>query len=157
MLEDPKIWFTIAFCIFIFLAYRPMKNALLKYLDDEISQIRTNLLDAEELKKDAVRLVESLKLSLSNFEAESLSLIKTTQDQNNIMIEESKKELDLIISRKEEEFLQRMNQIKLDAKLEIRNILQQETHILTEKYITQNRKSFPGDVKIASNFIIDFS
>lgn len=147
---NASFWVAISFCIFVFLAYRPIKNALFKYLDNEIANVASSLSDAKKLKEEAEEMVNSLKLSIKELEQERLSIIKTVEEQNNILIATQKKELDLIIYRKEKETIDRIDQLTLEATDEIKNILSSKSAKFVENYISNNRKSFPSDKDIAS-------
>lgn len=150
---NASFWLAISFCIFVFVAYKPIKNALLKYLDNEIANVVTSLADAKKLKEEAEEMVNSLKLSIKKLEQERLSIMKIVEEQNNLLIESQKKELDLMMRRREQETIDRIDQLTLEATSEIKNILSSKSAVVAGNYISNNRESFPRDHTVASLFL----
>ncbi len=147
---NASFWLAISFCIFVSLAYRPIKNALFKYLDNEIANVVSSLSDARTLKEEAEEMVNSLKLSIEALEQERLAIMKTVEEQNNLLIATQQKELDLMMQRREKETIDRIDQLTIEATDEIKNTLSRKSAKLVENYISNNRKSFPSDKEIAS-------
>ena len=53
MLSDPQFWVFIAFCIFILIVFKQIKNMLTLNLDSKINEIKNTIKNAEDLKNES--------------------------------------------------------------------------------------------------------
>ena len=76
---DEKFWIAISFLIFLYLVYKPIKNIILKSLDDQITLVKKQVLEAQKLNDEMARLYEDIVHQLDQFGKlkESLNIFKT--------------------------------------------------------------------------------
>ena len=72
---DASFVIAVCFVIFIYLAYRPVKKAILASLDARINEIKEKLSQAERLKEEAKSLLDEVEKELDEFEARKKDII----------------------------------------------------------------------------------
>ena len=95
--------FVLALCFiaFAYLAYKPIKNALLNALDRKISEIKTKLIETDKLKNDAQKLLKETQKEMDEFDQKKAEMIKNAKDsiENTVILKQ--KEMGLLIERME--------------------------------------------------------
>ena len=74
---DESLVIAICFIIFIYLAYRPIKKAIVASLDARIDEIKTKLAETEALKQEAKLLLDEIKQEMEAFEARKKSILES--------------------------------------------------------------------------------
>ena len=65
---DESFVVAVCFIIFIYLAYRPVRKAIVASLDARIEEIKAKLAETEKVKKDAKLLLEEIEQEMGSFE-----------------------------------------------------------------------------------------
>lgn len=150
---DATFWLAIASFIFFILTYKPIKKAILEYLDKEIQEIKKSLTEASDLKTEAIALVTDLKHKLAEYEHERSLMIKRAKEQNEQILERNQRELDLLLSRKKQEIDLKIEQLKNDAIKSIKNKLSKEATDLTILYLKEHSNLLPRDSEITTRLM----
>lgn len=101
-IQDPAFWVAFVTVVFAVLVYKPIKNALTSMLDKKISEIRSDLEEANNLKDEANALLaeaerkiakseEDAKEILSHAKAEADNIVANTKSKLSKDIENRKK------------------------------------------------------------------
>lgn len=150
---DEKFWLAISFVIFVLLVYKPIKNALLKFLDSEINKIKNDITDAIKLKSEATDLNNHFTTLLAEAHQNYNKIISESKEQNQKLWDDSKKELDLLIYRKEQEIAQKISSLEINAVSEIENEMKKQAEKLAKEYLEKNIKTLPNDITIAKRLL----
>jgi F-type H+-transporting ATPase subunit b len=114
-LLDEEGWLAICFVVFVVLSYRPIKNAILSFLDNKIDLIKKEASESHRLKLEAE---EELKILQEEFEilekkhAEALSKAKQEMSQN---LKERCQEFDHNMEYRKNAAFQSLEQLKIDS------------------------------------------
>ncbi len=150
---DSTFWLAIASFIFLAATYRPIKKALLEYLDKEIKNVKDNISEASSLKADATTLVTDLKCKLAEYEHERDLMIMRSKEQSQKRLEQNHLELELLLARKQKEITLRIEQLKLDAINHIKNELGEKATNLAIFYLKEHQNSLPKDAEITTRLL----
>ncbi len=134
-IHNPVLWVTVAFVIFIALAWKPVGKVMSKGLDDRSERIKKELTDATSMREEAQAMLADYEKKKQEVEAESEKILKNAkveatrlQDEAKIKIEESIKrriaEMNKKIADEEERAIQDVQkQVVLVAVSAAREIL----------------------------------
>ena len=150
---DASFWLAISSIRFVALAYRPIKSNLFSYLDKEISQIQKDISEASYLKSEAKNLVRSLAQKLAQYEESHKVIIARGVEQNNKHLSQNKKELNLFITKRQQEITLKIEQLKLDAIAQIKKELRQKATDLTIFYLKSHSDLQTSDTAIATRLL----
>jgi hypothetical protein len=76
LLHDTSFWVAIAFIIFVVLAWRPLKKALVTALDDRTDRIRRDIDEAARLREEAQALLAEYKRKQRDAAAEAEEILR---------------------------------------------------------------------------------
>ena len=99
---DASFVIAVCFVIFIYLAYRPVKKAILASLDARINEIKEKLSQAERLKEEAKSLLDEVEKELGRFEARKKDILASAQNSIERLVETKNKEISLLLARKKD-------------------------------------------------------
>jgi F-type H+-transporting ATPase subunit b len=99
---DESFVIALCFIFFVYLAYRPVKKAIVASLDVRIDEIKTKLAETEELKKDAKLLLDEIKQEIQVFEERKKSILKNADTITQRLVETKTKEMELMLARKKD-------------------------------------------------------
>lgn len=116
---NEQFWLAVSFLIFLYLVYKPIKNTVLKSLDDKIRLIKNQVLEARKLNDDMTSLYEDVVDQLSQLDQLKENMLKAGQDTANQIIEKRTKEIDHFLENKKQEVTKLINNQKLLACQEI--------------------------------------
>lgn len=150
---DERFWLTLSFFIFIYLAYKPIKKAILSSLDAKIDNIKTQLLEAENLKKEAKLLLEKTQLQMSQLTKLHDEMLHDTKIQTNHIIEEGTNEIEDLLQRRRSEALNEIERQKLQACSEIQSEFSDKVIKTVAEYFKVSENESLTDVEIAKNLI----
>ncbi len=150
---DEAFWFAISFVIFVILTYRPVKKAILCLLDSEILRIKKELEASEKLRLEAEKRLRHLQTDLANVKSQREAILQDAKEAAQEVLEVNKRELELMIDRKERDALNSLEDIGRHAESDLRNALTQATKTIAEEYATTHKGSLPSDSVIAARLI----
>lgn len=96
--------FIVALCfvIFVYLAYKPIRNAVLASLDAKIKEIKDRLSETENLKKEAKLLLDQVKQEVEAFEERKKTIINSAETSTQRLVDTRVKEMELLLRRKKD-------------------------------------------------------
>ena len=128
MFSDPQFWVAVSFILFIAAIFNPVRKMLVSSLDAQISEIKTKIEEAENLKNEAQKTLSELKKREVEVEKE---------------IEKFKIDAENKISE-----LKNLSSIKLSDQIEKKKILADNRIEQLLRDTNQNIKSYIADIAI---------
>lgn len=120
LLKDPIFFYSIAFVIFLGLAYRYGKTPILNWIDSEILKIRDELDQARKLRAEAETLMASFKTKQMAGFAEAESIVSHAKAEALVLKAQAELNLQNTLARHEQMALERIRLAEAEALAEIR-------------------------------------
>jgi F-type H+-transporting ATPase subunit b len=115
------IWATIALVIFIGIAiYLGIHKAISKMLDDRIKKIEADLVEAEQLRKEAKALLDDYARRREEAEKEAQSIVDAAREEAFRLTAEAKDSLEAMVARREKAVNDKIAQAEAQAVAEVR-------------------------------------
>ena len=73
-INNEKTWVALAFCLFVYALYKPIKSALLKLLDSKISEIKNRIDQSDALVNDANNSLLEIKNLMDNLKNKEIAI-----------------------------------------------------------------------------------
>jgi F-type H+-transporting ATPase subunit b len=150
---DESFIIAICFVIFIYLAYRPVKKAIVSSLDKKIDEIKSKLTETENIKKEAKLLLEEIKQEMEHFEEQKKSILNSADISTKRLIELRTKEMELLLSKKKDSVIKSINNKKNKASEQMRIELTNAVLKTVTSYLTETKNNSVSDQKIISNLL----
>jgi F-type H+-transporting ATPase subunit b len=91
-------------------------------LDGKINEIRSEIDNAKNLKRESEELLQKYKNKTEAAHAESNQIINSEKKETEIFIKESEKKFEQLIDNKKKSLEQKLDQMKIKAMKDIQNI-----------------------------------
>ena len=150
---DESFVVAICFIIFVYLAYRPIKKAIVKSLDDRIKEIKDNLNNTEKLREDAKKLLDQVESKISGLEAKEKEILESAEISTKRLVDDRSKEMDLLLERKKESVNKYIKAKKTKA---VENISSEFTNSVIKtvrEYLLETKNNSVSDKEIFDHFI----
>lgn len=152
-LFDEKFWLAICFLIFVYLVYRPIKNIILKSLDDKIMVIKDQVLEAQKLNEDMTLLFEDATAQIQQIEVLREKMIKDSKETANNIIKQQNEEIDKFLESKKLETIDLMNRQKLEASQMLQSEFCDKMVELVTIYMRSTKNDSISDSEIAKRLM----
>ncbi len=152
-LFDEKFWLAICFLIFIYLIYRPIKNIILKSLDEKIMAIKDQVLEVQKLNKDMASLFENAMTQMQQIKVLKEQMLKDGKEAANEIINQQNKEINEFLESKKLETIDLMNKHKLEADHLLQSEFCNKIAELVSAYMESTKNKFISDSEIAKKFM----
>lgn len=152
---DAHFWLALGFVVFIYLVYRPIRNAILNTLEKQISNVKSQVTTANNTKMDAQELLNKAQKRITELESIKEQMLNDASINAEQLISKQTQQIELMLNIKKSDAL---NLIE-NKKLQVCNQMKQEftntlVDLLTEYFkSTHKDQSIPEDSKIAQNLI----
>ena len=120
LLHDTSIWFLFSFLVFVAIAWKFGKNAVIQQLDSRIEDIRKNIESAESLRVEAQELLAQYQRNHRDAVSDAKQIIDTAQKQADEIRKKAEAELDETIARREKQLQERLARMEQSAVEEMR-------------------------------------
>lgn len=150
---DESLVIAICFIIFIYLAYRPIKKAIVASLDARISEIKTKLAETEALKKEAKLLLDEIKQEMEVFEARKKSILESADISTQRLIETKKKEMELMLARKKDSAIKSIANQKEKASDQMRAEFIEAVIKTVRAYLIETKNNSVSDEEIIARLM----
>ena len=153
MFSDPQFWVAISFLLFILAIFNPVKKMLVANLDSQIKEIREKIEEAEDIRKEAEKVLNEVKEREVNVEDEINKLKLSSNKRINELKNLSSTKLDEQINKRKFLAETKIEQITRDANLTIKNyiadsVIEVTTSVLKNN-LSDNKKTVLVDESIA--------
>lgn len=146
---DESAWLAICFFIFVGLAYRPGKNAILKFLDDRIAQIKLELDTANLTKDNATKELAELKANFLSMEKKHKDMVQTIEKEIEKNFEERCSKFKKSLEYMENSANEHIDQMRKNAVAEMEKELLGKILNLVSRYF-QEQNSTALDIAVVS-------
>lgn len=150
---DESFWIAICFFLFIFLAYRPVKKAIINSLDSRIDEIKKTMEQTQRLRDDAKIIFEQLELEMSNLEGLEKSILESAEASTHKMIDSKSKEIDMQIDRMRDSAEKSITTMKTKASNELKDEFTSHVMSLVHTYLEQSDNNSTGTEEIINNLL----
>ncbi|MEA0970932.1 ATP synthase subunit b precursor [Candidatus Megaera venefica] len=150
---DESFVVAVCFVIFIYLAYRPVKKAIIASLDARIEEIKQKLAQAEKLKADAKSLLDKVEKELGDFEVRKKDILESAQNSIERLVETRNKELSLLLARKKDSAIKAIDNEREKASDILRFEFTETVLKLVKTYLTQTKNNDVSDQEIIERFL----
>ncbi|MCF8495010.1 MAG: ATP F0F1 synthase subunit B [Rickettsiaceae bacterium] len=150
---DESFVIAVCFIIFIYLAYRPVKKAIIASLDARINEIKEKLAKAERLKEEAKSLLDEVEKELDEFEVRKKDIITSAQNSIERLVETKNKEISLLLARKKDSAIKAIDNEREKASDSLKLEFTETVLNLVKNYLIQTKNNAVSDQEIIERFI----
>jgi len=150
---DESFVVAVCFIIFVYLAYRPVKKAIIASLDARIEEIKGKLAQAEKLKEDAKSLLDEVEKELGGFEVRKKDILISAQNSIERLIETKNKEISLLLARKKDSAVKAIDNEREKASDSLKLEFTETVLNLVKSYLIQTKNNAVSDQEIIERFI----
>lgn len=150
---DESFVIALCFVFFIYLAYRPVKKAIVASLDARIDEIKTKLAETEELKKDAKLLLDEIKQEMQVFEERKKSILESADTSTQRLVETRTKEMELMLARKKDSAIKSIDNQKERASDQMRAEFTDAVLKTVRTYLIETKNNSVSDEEIISHLL----
>lgn len=118
---QPEFWVAAAFILVAAGIFRPVTRGIAAALDMRAEKIRLKIEEAEKLKEEAQRLLDSYRRKQQEAMKEAEDIIAHAKAEAQRLGEQAAKDLAEALKRREQQALDRINQAEAQALTEVRN------------------------------------
>ena len=119
MFESLFFWEALAFAIFVFAVFKPIRNKVLGMLDQRIHAIRSEIEEAERLREEAQTTLASFQRKQRDAAKEAEQILAHAKEEAGRLHEEGLKNLRAVFERRKRMAEENIVQAELEAKREI--------------------------------------
>ncbi|MDP4708894.1 MAG: hypothetical protein NWS20_02685 [Rickettsiaceae bacterium] len=150
---DESFVVAICFIIFIYLAYRPVKKAIVASLDARIEEIKAKLAETEQIKKDAKLLLDEIEQEMEHFEARKKSIVESAKASTARLVDTRSKEMDLMLARTKDSAVKFIDHQRVKAVDTMRTEFTESVLSIVRAYLVETKNNTVSDEEILNHFI----
>lgn len=142
---DERFWLAVSFVIFVYLAYRPVKKAILASLDNKIIKIQAEMNQAQALNSEARALLDQVEQDIAKLGALRTEMLDAAARSAYQLTKSLTDQSTIILQRQKTSAIAAINQQKLQA-----NEHQQAQFIVTvTQLVTKYFQTVTGDDQVS--------
>lgn len=122
MMENPAVWVALGFVIFVALAFKPAKKALLGALDQRADQIAKQLAEAASLRKEAEDLLAENQKRQQQAVAEAAKIIEAARTQAETLKSQAAADIEAMVARRQQAAMEKIAQAETVALAQVRSV-----------------------------------
>ena len=147
--------FVIALCfiIFVYLAYRPIKKAIIASLDARIKEIKNKLDETEKIKRDAKLLLNEIEQEMESFNYKKKSILENAKNSTQRLVEMKTKEMDLLLSRKKDSAIKFIETQRIKATEAMKAEFTEAVINTVRAYLVETKNNSVSDEEILHHFL----
>lgn len=156
MTLDQSAWLAIGFVVFLYFAYKPVRNAILSALDEKIAKIRKDVESAKNLPKQAEAALTQVRHEIAEADKKLEIDLAESRAEIELLAHEKTIELENILKQKEENSLQRVSYITENAIKQIHSEQIDSARNIVNNYlgsIQGTKKDAISDLEIAQRLL----
>jgi len=136
---DASFWVAISFLVFcIFLIYKKIPQLISQNLDNQIEDIKKNIEDAKNLKKNSEELLLEYKKKITSAENEKNNIIKNQILETEQLLRDTESKFKLSVENKKKSAEQKIEQMRVSAIKEIQQISNRVTFDVVKDILNDN-------------------
>jgi F-type H+-transporting ATPase subunit b len=122
MLQVAEFWVALAFIIFVAIAFKPARKAILSMLDDRAERIRGELEEAQRLREEAQSLLAGYQRRQRDALKEAEAIVAHAREEADRLRTSAAAELESSMRRREAQAMDKIAQAETAAVQEVRNL-----------------------------------
>ena len=150
---DESFVVAVCFIIFIYLAYRPVKKAIVTSLDARINEIKQKLAETEKLKQDAKLMLSEIEQEMAEFEERKKEILESAKNSTQRLVETKAKEMDLLLARKKDSAIKSIENERVKASNTMRAEFTDTVLNTVRSYLVETKNNSTSDEEILNHFI----
>jgi len=157
--HDTSLWVGISFALFVFVAYKLGKKAVLGMVDSKIAEIKSEIDNAERIRVEAQEMLAQYQRKQKDAEKEAKEIVDNAKNQAKSMKKTMQAELDELMARREEQLTTRLKRLEENAISKIQHeavdtAMAATTQIISEALDSKTQKSLMDEsIKMVSKQI----
>jgi F-type H+-transporting ATPase subunit b len=136
--SDPKAWVAIATLIFVAIAFKPAKKAILGAIDTRTADITRRLEEANLIKQQAEALLAKIQEQVANSKAESENIVTNAKQEATAIINEARQKLDRDIENRKKMAVQKIASYEEAALADVKSHITNLTIEVSKKLLETN-------------------
>tara|TARA_B100001989_G_C24355335_1_gene371765 strand:+ start:107 stop:607 length:501 start_codon:yes stop_codon:yes gene_type:complete len=140
VLDNATLWVAISFIIFVILVFKPLKNMMLKNLDNKIAELKFQLEESKKLKEEAEKLFTEQN---KKYQETLVKIKKINADaiyESKIIKKKIEEDIKNSFMRKDMSFKQLSSQMELKVREDLKKEIIKKTLYYTEYKIKKKLK-----------------
>lgn len=138
MFSNPTFWVGVGFTLFLgLLGYMGVFKTLMSSLDQRADKIKTDLDQAERLRKDAEALLKTYKTKQKEAEKEAAEIVKAAEDEAARITKEAEVKLKELVERSTKAAEQKIAMAEADAFAQVKSAATQAAVAAAESILTE--------------------
>ena len=150
---DENFWVAISFCIFVLLAFRPIKRAIVNSLDARINEIKKTLYETQKLRDDAKIILEQIGLEMQHFEDRKSRIMESAENSTSRLVETKSKEIEVYINRARDSAGKSITHLKNKASFELKEEFTHHVVSLVRTYMTESDNNSVTEEEIINHLL----
>ncbi len=150
---DESFVVAVCFIVFIYLAYRPVKKAIVASLDARINEIKQKLAETEKLKQDAKLMLSEIEQEMADFEERKKEMLESAKNSTQRLVETKAKEMDLLLARKKDSAIKSIENERVKASNAMRAEFTDSVIDMVRSYLVETKNNSTSDEEILNHFI----
>jgi F-type H+-transporting ATPase subunit b len=148
LLASPELWVLVAFVLFIVIVSRPVMRTLTTTLDGRTARIKRDLEEAARLREEASAMLAQYQRKHRDAMSQAQEIVEHARAEAERLAQQSAKELEASLARRESLALQRIAQAEGQATAEVRAAAVDIAIAATQTLLTQKVDGAKADALI---------
>ena len=141
MFSDPQFWVAVSFFLFILAIFNPVRKILKSSLDSQISEIKKNIEETENLKNEAHKTLTELETRKNEVQKEIKELKISTENKISELKESYSKKLTDQIEKRKVLAESKIEQFIRETNISIKNFISNSAIEATTSILNNNLSS----------------
>ena len=141
MFSDPQFWVAVSFFLFILAIFNPVRKILKSSLDSQISEIKKNIEETENLKNEAHKTLTELEIRKNEVQKEIKELKISTENKISELKESYSKKLTDQIEKRKVLAESKIEQFVRETNISVKNFISNSAIEATTSILNNNLSS----------------
>ena len=141
MFSDPQFWVAVSFFLFILAIFNPVRKILKSSLDTQISEIKKNIEETENLKNEAHKTLTELETRKNEVQKEIKELKISTENKISELKESYSKKLTDQIEKRKVLAESKIEQFVRETNISVKNFISNSAIEATTRILNNNLSS----------------
>ena len=141
MFSDPQFWVAVSFFLFILAIFNPVRKILKSSLDSQISEIKKNIEETENLKNEAHKTLTELETRKNEVQKEIKDLKLSTENKISELKESYSKKLADQIEKRKVLAESKIEQFVRETNISVKNFISNSAIEATTRILNNNLSS----------------
>lgn len=150
---DESFVVAVCFVIFVYMAYRPVKKAILTTLDTRIDEIKAKLEETEKVRKDAKKLLDEIEQEMEKFEKHKEHIIESASHSTQRLVAAREAEIDHKLARMKDSAIKHIEAEKTKAGEQMKAEFIESVIDMVQTYLVETKNNSVSDEEIFKHLV----